>query len=88
MSSAAPVKVSHPYRWLLVVPFVWQIGLAPVVNDIAFAPWHIPFPMAWQMLGVVVTSVVIGVVFRLDRRAGVEAEEADFLASTEPAGEH
>jgi uncharacterized membrane protein len=92
MSTAAPVKGSHAYRWLLVVPFVWQVGLAPAVNGIAFSPWHIPFPMAWQMLGVAVTSVVIAVVFRLDRRAGVEAEEADFLASTErPAdlgGEH
>lgn len=82
----SPVRESHAYRWLLVVPFAWQIGLAPAVNDIRFSPWHIPFPMVWQMLGIVVTSVVIAVVFRLDRRTGVEAEEADFLARTD-AGE-
>jgi hypothetical protein len=42
--------------------------------------------MCWQLLGIVATSIVVGVVFRLDRRAGVEREEAEFLAATEPAG--
>jgi hypothetical protein len=36
--------------------------------------------MFWQMAGIVLTSVVIAIVFRLDARAGVEAEEAAFLA--------
>jgi len=30
----------------------------------------------WQMLGVVFTSIVIAVVFRLDERAGVTDEDA------------
>ncbi len=66
---------SRLHRWLLVLPFVWQVGLIPVVNDVSYAPLHIPFPMLWQMLGVVFTSVVIAVVFVLDRRAGVNDED-------------
>jgi hypothetical protein len=68
------------HRWLLVFPFIWQACLAPAVNDIALAPFGLPFPMFWQMAGIVLTSVVIAIVFRLDARAGVEAEETAFLA--------
>jgi Protein of unknown function (DUF3311) len=81
-----PLRTSH--RWLLVFPFVWQALLAPVVNDIAWCPLGLPFPMAWQMAGIVLTSLVIGIVFRLDAKAGVEDEEAAFLAeSTLAAGD-
>ncbi|VVD59272.1 DUF3311 domain-containing protein [Pandoraea anhela] len=79
---------SHRYRWLLVVPFLWQACLAPVVNDISWTPFGIPFPMFWQMAGIVVASLLIGLVFRLDKLAGVEAEEAAFLlATSQCAGE-
>ena len=81
---AGPRSLAH--RWLLVLPFVWQIGLVPVVNDVDLAPLHIPFPMLWQLVGIVVTSAVVAVVFRLDRRAGVEREEAEFLAATGDGG--
>ncbi len=60
-----------PVRWhrtLLLAPFVWQAGLAPLVNDVSLRPFGLPFPMAWQMAGVVLTTVVIGIVYRLDRR--------------------
>ena len=80
---AARRSLSH--RWLLVLPFIWQVGLVPVVNDVDLAPLHIPFPMLWQLLGIVATSIVVAIVFRLDRRAGVDREEAEFLADTEPA---
>ena len=72
----------HGHRWCLVFPFIWQAGLAPVVNDIGFKPFGLPFPMAWQMVGIVLTSVVIAWVFRRDSEAGVDAEEAAFLAAT------
>jgi hypothetical protein len=81
----------RPYRWLLVLPFVWQVALVPLVNDVSSAPFSIPFPMVWQMAGVLVASAVIGVVFLLDERAGAAAEEADFIAATEGtagAGQH
>lgn len=70
---------SRWHRWLLVLPFIWQLGLAPAVNDVRWAPLHIPFPMLWQLLGVVFASAVIGLVFWLDRRAGVDAEEAELV---------
>ncbi|HEY9270533.1 MULTISPECIES: DUF3311 domain-containing protein [Achromobacter] len=70
------------HRWLLILPFIWQAVLAPWVNDVAYRPLGLPFPMAWQMAGIVLASIVIGAVFRLDRLAGVEDEEAAFLAAT------
>lgn len=85
----APARRSMVHRWLLVIPFIWQVALVPVVNDVDLAPLHIPFPMLWQMLGIVATTIVVGVVFRLDRAAGVDDEERRFAAATEPkAGEH
>jgi uncharacterized membrane protein len=56
------------HRWLLLTPFVWQVALAPLVNDVVLRPFGLPFPMAWQMAGIVLTSVVIALVYRLDRR--------------------
>ena len=37
--------------------------------------------MAWQMVGIVLTSVVIAWVFRRDALAGVDADEASFDAA-------
>ncbi|WP_028937197.1 DUF3311 domain-containing protein [Pseudonocardia spinosispora] len=79
-----PTRRRH-YRWLLALPFVWQVALIPAVNDVHVFPLGLPFPMVWQMLGVVFATVVIAVVFRLDRRAGVEAEEEAFLLECEAA---
>lgn len=70
------------HRWLLILPFIWQAALAPLVNDVAYRLLNLPFPMVWQMAGIVLASIVIGMVFRLDRFAGVEDEEAAFLAAT------
>lgn len=84
----APARRATVHRWLLVIPFIWQVALVPVVNDVKLAPLHIPFPMLWQMLGIVATTIIVGVVFRLDRAAGVDEEERRFAAATEPgAGE-
>lgn len=65
------------HRWLLVLPFVWQVALVPAVNDVSYRPLDLPFPMVWQMLGVVFTTVVIAVVFRLDHARGVDAAEQE-----------
>ena len=64
------------YRWWLLFPLHLAGGLAPVVNDVAFRPLGLPFPMAWQMVGIVLTSVVIAWVFRRDAGAGVSADAA------------
>jgi Protein of unknown function (DUF3311) len=55
------------HYWLLVVPFVWQLALAPYVNDVVIRGCPIPFPMVWQMMGVVLASATIAAVFRIDR---------------------
>jgi uncharacterized membrane protein len=80
-----PRRLHH--RWLLVLPFVWQVALTPAVNGVRFAPLHVPFPMWWQMAGIVFTTVIIAIVFRLDRRSGaLDAEMADELDSEPLAG--
>ena len=75
-TSTAGHAPRHWYRWLLVTPFIWQAALAPLVNDIGYQPLGLPFPMAWQMAGIVYASLVIGLVFHLDQRAGLGDEEA------------
>lgn len=57
------------HRWLLVLPFLWQIAMVPVVNDVAARPFGMPFPMAWQLGGIVFASVVLAFVRLLDLRA-------------------
>ncbi|MAW78962.1 MULTISPECIES: DUF3311 domain-containing protein [Erythrobacter] len=59
----------YRHRWLLLLPFLWQVGGAPLVNDIAWRPLSLPFPMVWQLVGIIFTTTVIAVVFRLDERA-------------------
>lgn len=56
------------HRWLLLLPFLWQVGTVPLVNDIAWRPFGLPFPLVWQMAGVVFASAIIALVFALDRR--------------------
>jgi hypothetical protein len=38
-------------------------------------PLGLPFPMAWQMAGVVMTTALIGLVLVLDRRTQLAAGE-------------
>ncbi len=56
------------HRWLLLLPFIWQVGFVPLVNDISWRPLSLPFPMVWQMAGVILATLVIAVVFAIDRR--------------------
>lgn len=67
----------YAHRWLLLIPFLWQVGAVPFVNDIAWRPLSLPFPMMWQLVGIVVTSIVIMIVFRLDERREAEMGDND-----------
>ncbi|MDN8891467.1 DUF3311 domain-containing protein, partial [Staphylococcus aureus] len=51
---------------LLLLPFVWQVGAVPLVNDIAWRPFGLPFPMVWQMAGVLFASAIIALVRAID----------------------
>lgn len=64
-----------------MVPFIWQVGLIPVVNDVPLRPFSLPFPMFWQMLGILVTTGVIGMVMAIDRR-----QDAAVAAAAHGAG--
>lgn len=79
--AAAPRRL---HRWLLVLPFVWQVGLAPWSNGVELRPLHLPFPMFWQMAGILFTTAVIALVFLLDRRADAAAGRADADAGAPP----
>ena len=74
-----PLKPPRHHRWLLLLPFVWQAGLAPFVNGVTMKPFHLPFAMVWQMAGIVFATLVIAGVRRLDARHdaryGSDAEE-------------
>jgi len=72
------------YLWLLILPFVWQVGGIPLANEVAWRPFSMPFPMVWQMAGVVFASLMFGLVFWLDSRAGLPEEELAFIAATAP----
>ena len=43
----------RPHLVLLALPFIWQVGCIPLVNEVALRPLGMPFPMVWQMAGVV-----------------------------------
>jgi hypothetical protein len=83
--AATPPGRTH--RWLLLLPFAWQVALVPLVDDVALRPLGLPFPMAWQMAGILFTSAIVAVVFAIDRRIdaahGVEPEIAAALAATD-----
>jgi Protein of unknown function (DUF3311) len=63
------VNTRKAYRWLLLVPFLWQAALAPWSNGVQWRPLGLPFPMAWQMAGILVTTAVLWCVYRFDRAA-------------------
>jgi uncharacterized membrane protein (DUF485 family) len=57
---------------LLLLPFAWQLGAAPLISGASWRPWGIPLQILWQMAGVVLASIVIAIVYRLDRRAELD----------------
>jgi hypothetical protein len=69
------LTTSKRHRWLLVVPFVWQAVLVPCSNRVHWQPFGLPFPMAWQMAGILVTSAVLWWVFRLDQAHAATSED-------------
>lgn len=62
---------------LLVLPFLWQLGLAPWANGVEWAPFGLPFGMAWQMAGIVFATLVLGLRFKLDDRNRKESGEGE-----------
>lgn len=59
---------------LLLLPFVWQLGLAPWANTVEWRPFGLPFAMAWQMAGIVFATLVIGMRYRIDTSPDIKAK--------------
>ena len=57
----------RPYHWLAVVPMLGLLGGLPFVNRVEPYVLGLPLLMAWIVGWVVATSVVMGVIYRLDR---------------------
>lgn len=73
------------HRWLLVVPFIWQIGLTPLINTASIRVFSLPLPMVWQMGGILVATAVIGFVFWRDERIEAASGMSDDLRAEEGA---
>lgn len=54
---------------LLLLPFVWQLGLAPWANGVTVRLLGLPFPMVWQMAGILFATAVLALRLWLDRAA-------------------
>jgi hypothetical protein len=55
------------YRWLAVIPPLGMLGGVPFVNRPRPLILGMPPLMAWIILWILVTPVVLGVIFALDR---------------------
>jgi hypothetical protein len=73
-------RIPRGHRWLLLIPFLWQVAMVPLVNDIAWRPLSLPFPMVWQMAGIIVTTIVIAIVFMIDDRVDPDSDDTDDVA--------
>jgi hypothetical protein len=67
----------HPRRWhwlLLTVPFLWCLVAVPwagAIGVIDGGPFgQVPFLLVWMVLGVIVGSAAIGVVYAIDSARG------------------
>ncbi len=69
------MKRLRAHHGLLLIPFAWQLGAAPLIGGAPSRPWGMPAQMLWQMAGIVLASIVIAVVYRLDRRAERERQD-------------
>lgn len=68
--------IRRPHRILLIVPYLWSVLAVPLVNTVHAAPLGVPLLLWWALAGVVVTTVCLGVVWRIDRAQGFEGERA------------
>jgi hypothetical protein len=55
------------YRWLAVLPPLGMLGGVPFVNRARPLVLGLPPLMAWIILWILLTPIVLGVIFALDR---------------------
>lgn len=64
------------YRWLAVLPAVGMLGGVPFANRVRPYVFGLPFLLAWIVIWVVMTSLIMGLIFVLDRRRDADASLA------------
>lgn len=55
------------YRWLAIVPAIGMLGGVPFANRVAPYVFGLPFLLFWVTAWVVMTAVVMGIIYALDR---------------------
>ncbi|HZZ13137.1 MAG TPA: DUF3311 domain-containing protein [Paraburkholderia sp.] len=66
-------------RVLAALPFIGILLGVPFVNRVEPLVFGMPFVLAWIVMWVVLSSVIMGIIYRLDttnREIAVDAEEA------------
>jgi len=64
------------YRWLAVLPTLGLLGGIPFANRVQPYIAGLPFLLAWIVGWVVATSIIMGLIYRLDKRNDAAAEVA------------
>ncbi|RNB84476.1 DUF3311 domain-containing protein [Brevibacillus fluminis] len=49
-----------------VLPFIGMLGLLPLINQVTPFMLGMPFILFWFVLWVVLTSVILAIIFRID----------------------
>ena len=73
MSDEPRPYVARRYHWLAVLPAVGMLGGVPLVNRVHPLVLGLPLLLAWIVGWVVATSVIVGVIYALDRARDGEA---------------
>lgn len=53
-------------HWLALIPFIWLLGGVPFANKVQPYVFGLPFILFYIVLGVVVASGVMGLIYKLD----------------------
>ncbi|AMM31565.1 hypothetical protein SA2016_0877 [Sinomonas atrocyanea] len=71
--------VPRPRRHLilLAIPYLWSIAAIPAVGTTHAAPAGVPLLLWWMLAGVLVTTGVLAIVWRIDERREPKAGGAD-----------
>lgn len=51
---------------LFIIPFIWSVVLVPFVNRVQPLVLGLPFLAFWEILGVLITSLCIGIMYYID----------------------
>ena len=75
------------YRWLAAIPTLGMLGGVPFANRVRPYVLGLPFLLAWIVVWVVITSLVMATIFFLDSRhdaeiAGATAASSDNSSSS------